>query len=203
MRVGVLGGTFDPVHLGHLTIAGQAMAQVHLERVLFTPAGQPRLKEQPPVASVEDRLAMVELAVKDIPGYSVVPIEVHRAGPTYTVETLEELSNDLGPDAQLYFILGLDVLERLGEWREPERVFELCRLIAVSRPGHTNFDWPGFYTSQPHAQDRVEVVATAAVDISGTELRSRAAAGETLRGLVPDAVVDYILEHGLYRTAGA
>ena len=202
MNIGILGGTFDPVHLGHLGIASAALGQAALEKVLFIPAGQPRLKQSEPSASVDHRLEMVRLATLGIPNYQVCDIEAHRPGPTYSVDTLVELSDKLGPTADLFFILGLDVLGQLDRWKEPERVLELCQLLVLDRPGEQGFDWTGFYDRIPEAKDRVQMVTAPLVDVSATDLRRRATAGEPLEGQVPDAVAEYIRQQGLYLTAG-
>ena len=201
MNIGILGGTFDPVHLGHLSIASAALGQAALEKILFIPAGQPRLKQSEPSASVDHRLEMVRLATLDIPNYQVCDIEAHRPGPTYSVDTLVELSDKLGPTADLFFILGLDVLGQLDRWKEPERVLELCQLLVLDRPGEQGFDWTGFYSRIPEAKDRVQVVTAPLVDVSATDLRKRTTAGEPLEGQVPDAVAEYIRQQGLYLTA--
>ena len=200
MNIGILGGTFDPVHLAHLSIADAAKNQARLERVLFLPAGQPRLKQAEPSASVDQRLEMVRLAIQDRPGFHVCDIEAHRPGPTYTVDTLVELSAKLGPAANLYFILGMDVLGQLDRWKDPDKALGLCRLLALDRPGEQDFNWDGFYERVPAAQGRVQVVTAPLVDVSATELRRLAAAGKPLTGQVPDTVADYIREHGLYLT---
>ena len=202
MNIGILGGTFDPVHLGHLSIASAALGQAALEKVLFIPAGQPRLKRSEPSASVDHRQEMVRLATLDIPNYQVCDIEANRPGPTYSVDTLVELSDKLGPTAALFFILGLDVLGQLDRWKEPERVLELCQLLVLNRPGEQDFDWTGFYGRIPKAKDRVQVVTAPLLDVSATDLRSRATAGEPLEGQVPDVVAEYIRQQGLYLTAG-
>ena len=200
MNIGILGGTFDPVHLGHLSIADAAMDQAKLERVLFIPAGQPRLKQAEPSASVDQRLEMVRLAIQDHPGFDIADIEAHRPGPTYTVDTLVELSAKLGPTANLYFILGMDVLGQLDRWKDPEQVLELCRLLVLDRPGEQDFNWARFYEKVSAAQGRVQVVTAPLVDVSATELRRQAAAGEPLAGQVPNAVAVYIRQQDLYQT---
>ena len=198
MKIGILGGTFDPVHLGHLSIANAAMDHAGLERVLFIPAGQPRLKQAQPSASVSHRIEMVGLAIQGNPKFRVCDIEARRPGPTYSVDTLEELSVKLGPGTDLFFILGMDVLGHLDHWKDPERVLKLCRLLVLDRPGQEDFDWPGFYSRVPQAEGRVQIVAAPAVDVSGTELRRRSSKGEPLTGQTPDAVAKYIRENGLY-----
>ena len=198
-RIGILGGTFDPVHRGHLEIARVAMDEAALERVIFIPAGQPRLKSGDPSASPEQRLEMLRLAVSEIPGFDVSGMELRRSGPTLTVETLRELREELGDGVELCFILGLDALLRFDQWVEPEGVAELARLLAVSRPGYSGFDWPGFYSRNPYAEGRVECLDSTAVDLSASELRARIVSGSSVSGLLPAAVEEYIRDNGLYR----
>ena len=197
-RVGVLGGTFDPVHRGHLEIARRCMDEASLARVVFVPAGQPRLKSGDPSASGQQRLEMLRLALSDTPGFEICDIELHRSGPTLTVETLGELSDSFGDEAELCFILGLDVLARFDQWVEPERVVQLARLLAVSRPGYTGFDWDDFYSRNPYARGRVDCIDSTAIDVSASELRGRIAAGATVGGLLPSAVEEYIYDNRLY-----
>ena len=197
-RIGVLGGTFDPVHRGHLEIARRAMDEAALERVIFIPAAQPRLKSGEPTASPQQRLEMLRLAVDGTAGFEVSDIELRRTGPTLTVETLRELREQLGGGVELRFILGLDTLTRFDQWVQPERVVELARLLAVSRPGYTGFDWPAFYARNPYAEGRVDCLDSTAIDISASELRQRIAAGASVSGLLPAAVEAYIRENGLY-----
>ena len=198
-RIGILGGTFDPVHRGHLEIARVAMDEAALERVIFIPAGQPRLKSGDPSASPEERLEMLRLAVNGAPGFDVSDMELRRSGPTLTVETLRELRDELGDGVELCFILGLDALARFDRWVEPERVTELSRLLAVSRPGYSGFDWPEFYSRNPYAEGRVDCLDSTAIDVSASELRARIAAGASVGGLLPAAVEQYIRDNGLYR----
>lgn len=197
-RVGILGGTFDPVHRGHLEIALIAMDEAALERVIFIPAGQPRLRSGDPSASPEERLEMLRLAVNGAPRFDVSDIELRRTGPTLTVETLRELRDELGHGVELCFILGLDALLRFDQWVEPERVVELARLLAVSRPGYSGFDWPEFYSRNPYAEGRVDCLDSTAIDVSASELRARIASGASVSGLLPAAVEEYIRDSGLY-----
>ena len=198
MRVGVLGGTFDPIHLGHLKIAEEVRLKLDLERVLFIPTGQPRLRTDKYLSPVADRLRMVELATSDNPYFQVCDNETRRGGPTYTVDTLIELRGSLGTDASLYFIVGVDILRRFHDWKEPERVLELCNVVVVTRPGHEDFDWPAWLVTFPQAADRLTRLDTTMVDISGTEIRRRSGQGESVRKLVPASVAEYIQERNLY-----
>ena len=200
MNIGILGGTFDPIHLGHLSIANIAMKHAGLERVLFIPAGHPRLKEAEPTASVEHRLEMVRLATVATPAFETCDIETSRPGPTYSIDTLVELTAELGSEAKLFFIVGLDVLNQLHRWKDPERVMTLCQLLVLDRPGEQDFDWDEFYQRVPEAKGRVQIVASPLIDVSATNLRSRLATGESVSGLVPDAVAEYILSQKLYLT---
>ena len=197
-RIGILGGTFDPVHRGHIEIAQRALEEAALQRVIFIPAAQPRLKPGDPSASALDRLEMLRLALCGRPGFEVSDMELHRSGPTLTVETLRQLAGEVGPGAELCFILGLDVLERFHQWVEPEGVVELATLLAVSRPGYASFDWPGFFARNPYAQGRLECIESAFIDVSASELRGRLAAGASVSGLLPAGVEEYIRDNGLY-----
>ena len=197
-RIGVLGGTFDPVHRGHVEIARRAMEEAALERVIFIPAAQPRLKSGEPSASPQQRLEMLRLAVEGVPGFEVSDVELRRSGPTLTVETLGELREGQEDGRELFFILGLDALARFDQWVEPGRVVGLARLLAVSRPGYADFDWPGFYARNPYAVGRVDCIDSTAIDISASELRQRLASGASVSGLLPKAVERYIRQRGLY-----
>ena len=201
-RIGILGGTFDPPHRGHLAIARLALDAAALEQVIFIPAAQPRLKSGAPQASPQQRLAMLQLAVNGAPNFAVSDLELRRPGPTLTVETLRQLHQQT-PNAELHFILGLDALAKFDQWVQPQRITQLTRLLAVSRPGHANFDWPAFYARNPHAAGRIDCLPHAAINLSASELRRRLAAGMPVEGLLPSAVEGYIRENGLYRASGA
>ena len=199
MRVGILGGTFDPIHLGHLIVAEEARIGRDLEQVIFVPAGQPRLKDEEPSASPEQRLRMVELAVSPNPHFKVVRNEVDRSGPTYTVDTLRELREELGSGVTLCFILGLDALGQFHRWQDPEGIIEMCELVIASRPGFQN---TGILDEQlaryPTLGAKTSLLNIPRIDISSTDIRQRAARGGSLRYLVPDAVAAYAREEGLY-----
>ena len=198
MRVGVFGGTFDPIHLGHLVVADEAREMLDLEEVLFIPAGEPWLKAMTPVSNACHRMAMVELALRSDPRFRAVDIEVKRPGPTYTVETLAELQVNLGGAAELYLILGLDSLKEIARWHRPAKLFELCTIVGMSRPGVTSFNVEALNSIAPNASDAVVLLEGPLISISGTDLRRRVSEGRPIRHCVPEAVEAYIREHGLY-----
>ncbi len=199
MRIGVLGGTFDPIHLGHLLIAEEVRAKLQLEQVIFMPAGLPRLRAEDALAPAADRFRMVELAVAGNPHFKACRSEIKRSGPTDPVETLEELHQQLGAGACLFFIVGEDVLEQFHRWKDPERVLELCHLVVVTRPGRKDFDWTAWTARFSQSTGHMTRLSTPQIDISGSEIRRRAALGQSLRYLVSDPVAEYIQERGLYQ----
>ncbi len=182
MNIGVFGGTFDPVHNGHLAIALAALESIPLDRVVFVPARRSPLKDDVPGASEGDRLAMLELATRDEARFSVSRIELDRPAPSYTVETLEALAGE----GRLFLILGADAARDLPRWRDPQRVRTLATLVVARRPGSEH-------------DDRAAIVLdTPLMDLSARELRARAARGRSLRYLVPETVRRYIEEHHPY-----
>ncbi len=199
MKIGVLGGTFDPIHLGHMAIVDEVTGELGLDRVLFIPAGQPWLKADAPVSPAKHRVAMVRLAIEGYKNYSLSMIEVRRSGPSYTLETLAELWRRLGSDDEVYFIIGWDGLSQLPRWHAPERVIRLCRMVAVPRPGATPPDLDVLEDSIPGISERVILLDGPEVDISSTGIRQRITGGLSITGLVHPAVEAYIREHGLYR----
>ena len=199
MRIGVFGGTFDPIHMGHLIVAEDARAALELDKVLFIPAGQPWFKSYRQITEARHRLAMVQLAVKDNPLFDVSDIEVERSGPSYTVDTLEEL-HELYSDAELIVILGLDALREIDRWHQPSRVFQLASVAGMARPGAT-LDPSVLHAAIPGASSRMRLLDSALIDISGTDIRRRASAGQSIRYRVPVAVERYIYDNGLYTAA--
>jgi nicotinate-nucleotide adenylyltransferase len=182
-----------------LLVAEAARQALGLDRVLFLPAGQPWLKAHRALTPGHHRLRMVELAVAGNPCFQVACHEVDRAGPTYTVDTLEELRRELGADMPLHFILGQDALSEFHRWKSPERVLELCRLAVVPRPGGEASEWQEIFTRFSLPAGQVTLLTAPQVDISGTDIRRRVAEGRSIRYLVPDTVAEYIQEQGLYR----
>ncbi len=199
MRIGLLGGTFDPIHNGHLLVGESAQEYLELDSVVFIPAGRPWLKADKQVSNSEHRLAMAELGVEGHPSFSVSRVEIDRPGPTYTVDTLEQMRRELGPEVELYLVLGMDSLRDLSRWRRPERLFELCTVVGVSRPGYDDIVPTWLDEIVDGASESVKLLRGPQSNTSGTEIRERASRGEPLGSLVPKAVEAYILEHGLYR----
>lgn len=200
MKIGVYGGTFDPIHEGHLAVARAAREAHGLDRVLVVPAGQPPHKGRE-LAGGDDRLAMARLACKDDPSLEVADLEVRRCGKSYTVETLERLSRAY-PAAELFFIIGADSLPDLPGWKDLPRILDLARIITVNRPGYPldfrdrDFEGVAEETLARLAGDRVDMEPS---PVSSTRVREAVRKGESLESLVPPAVERYILEHGLYR----
>jgi nicotinate-nucleotide adenylyltransferase len=203
MRVGVFGGTFDPPHLGHLAAAQEALEVRGLQRVLFVPSERNPLKLDNRISPTEHRLAMTALAVADDPRYALSHADVGGDGPSFTVDLLARLQQQLGPNTELAFISGMDVLHELHRWREPLRMLELACLIVIARPGQQPIRPEDVDARVPGASRRITVVETPGVAISSTELRARVAAGRSIRYLVPDGVAAYITAHGLYRRSQA
>ncbi|HJQ52566.1 MAG TPA: nicotinate-nucleotide adenylyltransferase [Gemmatimonadaceae bacterium] len=192
MRVGVFGGTFDPPHVGHLLLASDAREALNLDRLIFIPAGaQPFKINNPPVASAQDRLEMVRLAVADDANYSVDDAEIERKGLSYTVDTLEQLATRY-PSGKLFLLLGEDALAAFDQWREPDRIRELAALAVMRRDG-------GSTAAVKSVPDGVVEVSTRRVDVSSTEIRARLRAGKSIKGFVPESVERFIEARGLYR----
>ncbi len=204
-RVGVLGGTFDPIHVAHLAIAESAREVLGLEAVLFVPAGQPWQKAGRPVSPAADRAAMVELAIAGNPAFAMSRLELDRDGPSYTADTLATLADEAGSadrEPDLWFLLSAEALAGLPTWHEPERLLRTGRLAVVPRDGASgpsaDADWMA--TTYPDLADRVTFLDGPRLRLSASELRASVAAGRSIRYLVPDAVADYIGDHGLYMT---
>jgi nicotinate-nucleotide adenylyltransferase len=196
--LGVLGGTFDPIHVGHLAVAEEAREALGLARVMFVPAGQPPHKVPGSVSRVGDRVAMVQLAIADNPAFELSMIEVQREGPSYTVDTLEALAR-ANPGARLHLILSAETFAELPTWHEPERLFEAARMAVVPREGYPAPDPAWLARAFPGREDRVEYLGGPRFELSSTALRARVAAGRSIRYLVPAAVEAYIADHDLYR----
>jgi nicotinate-nucleotide adenylyltransferase len=198
MNIGVLGGTFDPIHSGHLIMAEEARVRLDLARVIFVPASQPQLKNDAPLAPTAQRVEMVRLAVRGSPYFKLSTVEVERAGPSYSVDTVGTLQQQLGKEAQIFFIVGWDSLAALPRWKEPARIIKLCQLVAVNRPGFQRPNLAALEASIPGISARVVWLDIAPVDISSSEIRDRLAKGLSVHGLVPEAVESYIRRKKLY-----
>lgn len=198
MNVGVLGGTFDPIHNGHITIAEESRIRLNLDEVVLVPSGQPLLKGDSGVLASEHRVQMVRLAITDKPFLKLSMVEVEREGPAYTVDTITALLAQRNAGDQLFFILGWDNLSRLPRWREPSRLIELCRLVAVPRRGSMLADLQVLESAIPGLSQRLVVLDIPVIDISATEIRGRVARGLPINHLVPEPVERYIKQHRLY-----
>ncbi len=196
-RLGVLGGTFDPPHYGHLTLAENARVQLGLARVLFVVAGRPPHKPERPVSDDRHRLAMVAAAIADNPAYAVSRVDLDRPGPHYTVETLTLLQQEW-PDAELFFLMGGDSLAQLPTWRDPAGVVQRARLATMRRPGYMP-DLDKLEQVVPEIRQRLVWLDAPHLEISSSDLRRRVRVGLPLRYLLPPTVEDYIHAHHLYR----
>ncbi len=197
-RIGVFGGTFDPVHNGHLHIARGLRDNLHLDQVIWVPAGRPPHKTGQIVSSDSDRLAMLKLALGDSKVDRISTIELERSGPSYTVDTLERLNAQLDP-VNLVFLMGEDSLRDLPTWHAPSRILQAARLAVAGRPGiETDLDL--IVEALPAITGRIDVVPISELAISSSEIRRRVAADEPISGLVPPAVERYIVDHHLYRS---
>lgn len=201
-KTGIFGGTFNPIHNGHLIVAESVREQFGLDRVLFMPSGQPPHKRDSEVIDPEHRFEMVRLAVESNPFFEASRMEIDRSGFTYTVNTLQELRAQCGDETEFYFIIGADVVPELVTWKDFRQVFRLCEFIAVLRPG---FDREAFMGEIGRISADygavIHTVGARLVDISSTEIRGRRMAGESIKYLVPDGVMEYIYKEGLYTKA--
>jgi nicotinate-nucleotide adenylyltransferase len=191
-RIGVMGGTFDPIHHGHLVAASEVGYFFSLDEVIFVPTGQPWQKEGRRVSPSEDRYLMTVIATASNPRFSVSRVDIDRPGPTYTIDTLRDLRSQRGPNAEFFFITGADALEQMMTWQDADELFKLAQFVGCTRPGHrlSGADLP---------DDRVSLIEIPALAISSTNCRQRVEAGEPIWYLVPDGIVQYISKRNLYR----
>jgi nicotinate-nucleotide adenylyltransferase len=189
-----MGGTFDPIHHGHLVAASEVKALFHLDEVLFVPTGEPSQKDSAAVSPAEHRYLMTVIATASNPGFNVSRVDIDRPGPTYTIDTLRDLRAER-PDSELFFITGADALAQILSWKDIDELWNLAHFIGVTRPGHVLSD-----SGLP--EDRVSLQEVPAMAISSTNCRSRVVEGEPVWYLVPDGVVQYIAKHQLYRPPG-
>ena len=189
MRIGILGGTFNPIHIGHLILAEEALVKLNLDKVVFVPTYMPPHKSVEGNIKPADRLKMVELAIADNPAFAVSDYEVGSKKTSYSIETLKEFRARYGEDAQLYFITGSDLLKDLFSWKNVNDIFKMSKFIVANRPGYPVKEVP----------KEVETVVITPIEVSSEDIRRRLKAGRSIRYLVPEKVRGYILEHDLYK----
>jgi len=190
-RIGVMGGTFDPIHHGHLVAASEVAYNFDLDEVVFVPTGQPYQKERRVVSAAEDRYLMTVIATASNPRFSVSRVDIDRPGPTYTIDTLKDLRAKAEPADELYFITGADALAEILTWHDADELFSLAHFVGCTRPGHLLSD-------KGLPDGKVSLVEIPALSISSTECRARVETGEPVWYLVPDGVVQYIAKRALY-----
>ncbi|MDP9397675.1 MAG: nicotinate-nucleotide adenylyltransferase [Actinomycetota bacterium] len=191
-RIGVMGGTFDPIHHGHLVAASEVAAEFALDEVVFVPTGRPWQKAQGEVTDTEHRYLMTVVATASNPRFIVSRVDIDRPGPTYAIDTLRDLRAERGESTELFFITGADALAQILSWKDADELFQLAHFVGVTRPGH-------HLSGDGLPAGRVSLVEIPALTISSTDCRQRARRGEPVWYLVPDGVVQYIAKHGLYR----
>jgi nicotinate-nucleotide adenylyltransferase len=192
-RIGVMGGTFDPIHHGHLVAASEVQSYFKLDEVIFVPTGQPWQKSEREVSAAEDRYLMTVIATASNPRFSVSRVDIDRPGPTYTIDTLRDLDK-LYPGDDLFFITGADALAQILTWRDVDEMFRLAHFVGCTRPGTENLKLP----LDQLPKDRVTLLEVPALAISSTECRERVTRGEPTWYLVPDGIVQYIAKRNLY-----
>ncbi|HUV47519.1 MAG TPA: nicotinate-nucleotide adenylyltransferase [Actinomycetes bacterium] len=195
-RIGVMGGTFDPIHHGHLVAASEVASSFNLDEVVFVPTGAPWQKSDRAVSPAEDRYLMTVIATASDPRFSVSRVDIDRDGPTYTLDTLRDLRAQYPDSEEFFFITGADALAQLLTWRGVEALFALAHFVGVTRPGHTLAD-PGLPTGE------VSLVEIPALAISSTDIRERVGSGRPVDYLVPEGVARYVGKRGLYRQDAA
>jgi nicotinate-nucleotide adenylyltransferase len=200
MNVGVFGGTFDPIHFGHLTAAQAMRAALDFAKIFFVPAGQPWLKTGLPISAARHRLDMLRLAVSDERYFEISTVEVDRTGPSYAVDTIDILQRELGSEAKLSFLLGSDALLDLPRWKDPSRLIQICQLVAFSRPGFAVPSLDGLEAAIAGISRHITFVEVPQIDISASEIRRLVALGASIGHLVPQVVEMYIIKNGLYRS---
>lgn len=198
LRLGIMGGTFDPIHYGHLVAAEEALVQFNLDRVIFMPTGMPALKRHRRVAPAEHRYLMTVIATASNPDFAVSRIEVDRPGVTYTVDTMAELRTIHGPETELFFITGADAVLDILTWKDSDRLADMCTLIAATRPG---YDLSRFQQQIESSRLQVDLMEVPALAISSTDIRARILDRRPVRYLLPEAVAAYMVKNRLYEEA--
>ncbi|MDD4874519.1 MAG: nicotinate-nucleotide adenylyltransferase [Dehalococcoidales bacterium] len=198
MRTGILGGTFDPIHNGHILVAEVVSSLINIGKVIFIPAGCPNFKEDKPVTEAKHRLQMVRLAIAEKPSFGLSTMEIDRGGVSYTVDTMRALNRRLNPEDELFLIMGWDNLRNLPLWHEPSELISLCKLAVVPRVGFPMPDLVSLESRIPGLSGRVTMLDKPEIAVTSSEIRERVRLGLSIHGLVPVAVEDYIAENGLY-----
>ncbi len=201
LRIGILGGTFDPVHMGHLVLAETARDTLRLDQVHFVPAADPPHKQGQVIAKKTDRLAMLELAVESNPAFNISLIDLERPGPHYTADMVELVRKRLAPEDELWFLMGLDSLIDFPNWQDPDRIRRTARLAAATRPRY-EINWTPLEVALPGIMHEVTLLPMPGVSIASQNIRRKIQHGSSIRYLVPEAVRDYMLERRLYRLEG-
>jgi nicotinate-nucleotide adenylyltransferase len=196
-RVAILGGTFDPIHLGHLILAEEARDQLALSAVYFVPAGNPPHKQDRRLAPAEERLALINLAIADNPAFHASRVDVDRPGPHYTIDMVHIFQHQLPPGGQLFFLMGYDSLAELPTWHQPAQLVSACHLVALTRH-NVPLDWAALEAALPGISQRVTLLDMPELEISSHDVQQRLRSGRSIRYLVPDAACSYIRQHGLY-----
>ncbi|GAC1508675.1 MAG: nicotinate-nucleotide adenylyltransferase [Chloroflexota bacterium] len=202
-KIGVFGGTFDPIHVGHLAAVQDVVHELNLQRVLFVPNRQPPHKRQENVSRAVDRFAMVTRSIQDNPVFDLCMMEQERAGPSHIVDTMRELQSAFHETHDLCFLVGCDALPALHTWYEPDALLDEFCVVVMDRPTGHSVDWREFETRFPKIREQVTTVHVAQLDISGEDIRRRVRSGRPIRYQVLPAVEEYILAQGLYRAPGA
>lgn len=202
MRYGVLGGTFDPPHNGHLGIAREALGQLALERVIFAPARLPPHKQGNDVTPIEARLDMLKLAIADTPEFSLSRVDVDRPPPTFTVDAIRVLRQDWGPAAEVYFIMGLDSLANILTWHAPDELIQVCKLAVMNRPDF-RVDLDALERQLPGLDGRMVLLKSPSFRVAASDIQRRVSEGRSIDRLVPASVAAYISEHHLYQRAAS
>ena len=199
MKVGILGGTFDPVHFGHLRIAEEAQQRLNLDIILYIPAGQPWIKTNRNITPGVHRIKMLELAITHMFPFQISTCEIEHKGPSYSIDTMTIISEQIGGEGELFFILGWDSLIDMPRWKKPDELIKICYLVALTRANVCRPDLQILEKAIPGIANRTIILDMPPIDISSSDIRNRSAAGLSLKGLVPDKVAEYIVAHSLYR----
>jgi nicotinate-nucleotide adenylyltransferase len=199
VKIGILGGTFDPPHNGHLAIADNALQKLALKKIIFIPSHRTPLKNRPDISPVEDRWKMLQAAIDGRPDLEISDIELYRPGPSYTIDTLKLLKSGLQPGDEVYFLMGWDSFNDLPRWKQAPELVKLCTIVAFTRPNISEPDMGKLEKRIPGLFGRYILIDMPPVDISSTAIRERIEKGRSIKGLVPEAVEKYIFSHNLYK----